>query len=141
MNEENKAIIRRFIEAFEKNDQETIRELVAGDYEAHGPGAPKPVDRETLMQRISVFNAAFRDLHVVIEQQIAEGDLVTSRLTWRGTHTGEFQGIAPTGKQVAVSAVSIERVKDGKIAERWFLQDYLGLMRQLGAIPSPPPGD
>ena len=107
MNEENKVILRHFIEAFRKNDQETIKELVALDFAAHGPGAPGPVDRETYIQRIGKFSAAFSDLHVIIEQQIAEGDLVTSRLTWRGTHTGEFQGIAPTGKQVAVSAVSI----------------------------------
>jgi steroid delta-isomerase-like uncharacterized protein len=137
--EEDKAIVRRFINAFEVNDQATIKEVLAPDYMAHGAGAPGPLDRETVAQRISIFSAAFSELRVTYEDQIAEGDKVVSRLTWRGTHTGDFFGLAPTGKPVVVSAVSIERIKDGKIVERWFNQDDLGLMQQLGAIPPPQP--
>ena len=140
-NEEHKAIVRRFIKAFETNDQATIKEVLAPDYMAHGAGAPGPLDRETVAQRISIFTAAISDLHVTIEDQIVEGDKIVSRFTWRGTHTGDFFGLAPTGKPVVVSAVSIERIKDDKIVERWFSQDDLGLMQQLGAIPTPGEGE
>jgi steroid delta-isomerase-like uncharacterized protein len=134
-NEENKAIVRRFFTAFVANDQATIREVLAPDYVAHAPGAPGPLDRETVAQRIGTFTAAFSKLRGTIEDQIAEGDKVVTRLTWGGTHTGDFFGLAPTGKPVVVSIVSIERIKDGRIAERWVHQDDLGLMQQLGAIP------
>jgi steroid delta-isomerase-like uncharacterized protein len=134
-NEEHKAIVRRFIKAFAMDDQATLKEVVGGDYVAHAPGMPGPVDKETLLHRISMFNAAFSDLSVTIEDQIAEGDQVTTRITWRGTHTGNLQNLAPTGKQVEISALSVERIKDGKIVERWFNQDDLGLMRQLGVFP------
>ncbi len=140
-NKDYKVIIRRFIKAFETNDQDTLKELVALDYMAHAPGAPGPVDRETLLQRINLFKATFSKLRVIIDDQIAEGDKVVTRFTWRGTHTGDFQGLSPTGKQVEISAISIERVKDGKIVERWFNQDDLGLMMQLGVFPPPQPRD
>jgi steroid delta-isomerase-like uncharacterized protein len=133
-NEENKAIVRKFLNAFEANDQAVIKEVLARDYMAHAPGGP--FDRETVAQRISMFTAAFSELHATIEDQIAEGDKIVSRFTWGGTHTGDFFGLAQTGKSVTVSAVSIERIKDGRIVERWFHQDDLGLMQQLGAIPS-----
>lgn len=132
---EHKAVVRRFLNAFEANDQATIKEVLAPDYVAHAPGAPGPLDRETVAQRIGTFAAAFSELRATIEDQIAEGDKIVTRFTWGGTHTGDFFGLAPTGKPVAVSAVSIERIKDGRIVERWFSQDDLGLMQQLGAIP------
>ena len=134
MSEEHKAIVQRFIEGFKTNDLATLKKLMAPDYVAHAPGMPGPLDRETVLQRISMLFAAFSDLSIIIEDQIAEGDRVASRFTWRATHTGDYQGLAPTGKQVAVSIVTIERIKDGKIVERWVNQDNLGLMQQLGAV-------
>ncbi len=139
--EDHKAIVLRFLHAFESNDQATLIDVLAADYMAHGAGAPTPFDRENVLQRIALFAAAFSDLGVSIEEQIAAGDKVVSRLTWRGTHTGDFFGLAPTGKKVAVDAISIERIEDGRIVERWFSQDDLGLMRQLGVVSSPQPRD
>jgi steroid delta-isomerase-like uncharacterized protein len=136
-NEDHKSIVRRFINAFKTNDQDTLTEVVALDFMAHVPGLAGPVDRETLFQRIGLLSAAFSDLSVTIEDQVAEEDKVATRFTWRGTHTGDFQGFSPTGMQVEISAVSIERFKSGKIVERWFNQDDLGLMMQLGLFPSP----
>ena len=135
-NEELKAIVRRFIKAFETNDQDTLMDIVSIDFFAEVPGLPEPVDRDTLLQRIGLLSSAFSDLNATIENQIAEEDQVATRFTWRGTHTGDFQNLAPTGKQVSVSAISIERFRDGKIVERWFNQDDLGLMFQLGVFPS-----
>jgi predicted ester cyclase len=63
--------------------------------------------------------------------------MVAARLTFQGTHRGEFQGIPPTNKQVAFSSIEIDRVVDGKVQEHWFELDQLGLMRQLGALPEP----
>ena len=135
MSEELKAIARRFFKAFENNDQVTLYEVLARDLVIHVPGAPDPMDRETHVQGISKFNAAFSEIRVNIEDQIAESDKVASHLNWQAIHTGDFQGLAPTGEKVKTSAVSIERIKDGKIVERWFIQDQLGLMQQLGVVP------
>ena len=81
--------------------------------------------------------AAFPDIQTTIEDLIAEGDKVVKRYTIRGTHRGEFQGIPPTGKEVAFSSIEIDRMVDGKVSEHWFEMDLLGLMGQLGAIPDP----
>jgi predicted ester cyclase len=72
-----------------------------------------------------------------VEDIFSEGDMVAARLTFQGTHRGEFQGIPPTNKQVAFSSIEIDRVVDGKVQEHWFELDQLGLMRQLGALPEP----
>ena len=83
------------------------------------------------------FFTAFPDMHVTIEDQIAEGDKVASRLTVSGTHKGDFMGMAPTGKQMMITGIDIVHIKDGKAVERWGNLDDLGLMQQLGAIPPP----
>jgi predicted ester cyclase len=80
---------------------------------------------------------AFPDLRLTVEDIFSEGDMVAARLTFQGTHRGEFQGIPPTGKQVAFSSIEVDRVVDGKVQEHWVELDQLGLMRQLGAIPEP----
>ena len=84
-----------------------------------------------------MYQAAFEDGMVTIDDMIAEGDLVVTRWTGRGTHTGELMGIAPTGKEVTVSGITIARLANGKIAEEWELMDALGMMVQLGAVPQP----
>jgi predicted ester cyclase len=81
--------------------------------------------------------AAFPDQKWTIEELIAEGDKVVNRFTWRGTHQGNFLGIAPTGSQVEVKGVVIDRFADGKIADTRILMDNLGLMQQLGVVPTP----
>jgi predicted ester cyclase len=80
---------------------------------------------------------AFPDLRLTVEDIFCEGDMVAARVAFRGTHRGEFQGIPPTGKEVAFSSIEIDRMVDGKVAEHWFEMDLLGLMGQLGAIPDP----
>ena len=80
--------------------------------------------------------AAFPDIHWVLEEMVAEGDMVVSRFTWTGTHRGEFLGIPATGKAVNGKGVVIDRVKDGMMAESRILMDSLGLMQQLGVVPA-----
>ncbi len=135
--EQNKAIVRRFFEAFEANDQAALKEVLAPDLVAYSHGAPGPQNRDAHLQGISGWNAAFSETRFTIEEQIAEGDKVATRATLRSVHSrGDFQGLPPTGRQVAVSGISIERIKDGKIVERRVQGDWLGMMQQLGLVPS-----
>jgi steroid delta-isomerase-like uncharacterized protein len=136
--EETKAIVRRFYEAFAANDEGALKELLAPDLVAYSHGAPGPQSREAHLQVISGWNAAFGETHFTIEEQLAEGDKVATRVTMRSVHNrGEFQGLPPTGKQVEVGGVTIEHIKDGKIVERRVSSDWLGMMQQLGLIPPP----
>lgn len=138
MSERNKSVARRFLEAFAGNDQSTLEELMSSDlvYHHHQMG---DVDRETHLHGIALLNSAFSDMHIEVHDQVAEGDRVSTRLVWRGVHTGEFQGMPATNREIAVQGISIERVLDGEVLERWFIQDELGMMQQLGALPSPAP--
>lgn len=84
-----------------------------------------------------MIRAAFPDLHVTVEDMVAEGDKVVARVTMSGTHKGEFMGIAPTGKQITVGIIEILRIAGGKVVEHWNVVDSLGMMQQLGAVPAP----
>ena len=98
----------------------------------------KPQNREAHLQGISSWNAIFSDNKFEILEQIAEGDLVASQVILRSTHSkADYQGIPPSGKQIEGPAISLERIKDGKIVERWVYSDRLGMMQQLGLILSP----
>ena len=136
--EENKAVIRRWIEAYNERDLEAEAAVLAPDYVAHVPAAPGPLEGlEAWRQFSGSFAEAFPDLRLTVQDIAAEGDTVAARVDFHGTHRGEFQGIPPTDKQVAFSSIEIDRVVDGKVQEHWFELDQLGLMRQLGAIPNP----
>ena len=91
-------------------------------------------------QFITAFRTAFPDVQFTIEDIIAEGDKVVGRVTWRGTHQGELMGIQPTGKKVTVEGIDIIHFAGGKAVENWFSGDTLGMMQQMGAIPTPGEG-
>ena len=94
--EENKAVVRRFFEAFEADDQAALTELLAPDLVACSHGAPDPQGREAHLQGIRMWNAAFGDTHFTIHEQIAEGDKVATRVSMRSVHSrGDFQGLPP----------------------------------------------
>jgi predicted ester cyclase len=82
-----------------------------------------------------MFSTAFSEIHYTVEDQVAEGDKVATRVTLRATHSGDFQGLPPTGKQIAVSGLTLERIRDGKIVERRVSFDQMGMMQQLGLVP------
>lgn len=135
--EENKAIVRRFFKAFETYDQAALKELLAPDLVAYLPGSPDPLSREAHLDVIRTWNRAFSDLRFTIENQIAEGEMVATRTTLRGVHSrGEFLELGPTGKEIAISVITMERIKDGSIVERRVALDVLGLMHQLGTTPA-----
>jgi steroid delta-isomerase-like uncharacterized protein len=137
--EDMKALARRFLDAFGANDQMVLKDVLDPDLLLHVAGGPSPIDRDTHLQGIQAFSAAFSGLRLTVEDQIAEDDRVVTRFTWQATHSGDFQGLSPTRKTVVIDAISIERIQDGRIVERWFNHDVFGLMQQLGVVPPPQP--
>jgi len=134
--EESKALVRReYEQGVNKKDFDVRDGALASNYLGHFPGVPPIQGIEAFKQFTSGFFTAFPDLQTTIEDLIAEGDKVAVRQTWRGTHTGNFLGIPPTGKQVVFTSTEFYRVAGGKLAEEWVGRDMLGLLQQLGAIP------
>jgi steroid delta-isomerase-like uncharacterized protein len=136
--EGNKALVRRFYEdVINKGDMRLAEDVLAADYVEHPslPGAGAGV--AGFKQFVAMVSTAFPDLHVTVEDLIAEGDRVAARVTVSGTHRGVFLGtIQPTGKHVTWTGIDLIRIADGRIAERWNQRDLLGLMQQLGVVPS-----
>jgi steroid delta-isomerase-like uncharacterized protein len=131
--EENKAIVRRFYAAFEANDLNTLKDVLAENLVAHNPN---PQSREEHLQGISFWNATFSKNQFEIVDQIAEGDRVTSHVIMRCNHSkASFQGVPPSGKQIVIPALTLERITDGKITERRVFSDRMGMMQQLGLLP------
>ena len=135
LEEENQAIVRRYLEeAWIKRNLNILDELMAPNYARYLPGQDTPLDREGQKRRIAAFHAAMPDMDFLIEDLFAGGDRVGFRVKIRGTHTGTFLGVAPTGKQIEVTAIDIARLENGKIVDHWGEMDMAGLMRQLGLI-------
>jgi steroid delta-isomerase-like uncharacterized protein len=137
--EDNKALARRLIEeAWNQGNMATVDELMAPDHAGHHSLVPnQATGREFYKQYIVRTRSAFPDFHATIEQQIAEGDLVVTRWSMQGTHQGMFRGHHPTGKQMTVTGIVIDRIVDGKAVEGWMEMDTLHQMQQLGVIPTP----
>ena len=135
--EENKALSLRVTEEiFNQGNLDLVDEIIDKNFIAHG-SSEDTKGPEGLKQFASQFRSAFPDLKITTQDQIAEGDRVVSRQLAIGTHKGELQGIAPTGKQITITAIIIDRSAGGKIVESWSNIDMLGLMQQIGAVPSP----
>ena len=138
--EQNKAIVRRFIEAVQnEGDLAALDALAAPGYVNHSTPPGVPPNREGLKQLTALFRAAFPDGRMTIEEMVAEGDRVATRKTFRGTHRGELLGLPPTGRAVEIALLDLVRLADGQVVESWSVADELGLLRQLGALPSPEP--
>lgn len=134
--EENKANVRRsFEEGWNQGNIAVYDELTSPNYVGHDP-AMTVQGIEGLKQFVSMYLTAYPDTHFTIEDQIAEGDTVVTRWTARGTHKGPLMGIPPTGKQVTVTGITIDRFANGKGVESWSNYDALGMLQQLGVIPS-----
>ena len=129
-----KPIIRRFWEeGTNQRNWAVLDEIVAEDYAGHGvetsPG------RAGLKAELAGYTTAFSDLQFTLDELVAEGELVVSRWTARGTHTGPLMDIPPTGKFVTITGISIDRIVNGRIVEGWTEFDMLGMLQQLGAFP------
>ena len=139
--EDNKAVIRRTIEEeWNQGNFAHVDELTASNYLHHDPDSPTIQTREDYKRWVTESRNAFPDLHLTIEDMIAEGYQVAVRWTFRGTHTGAIvtpMSIPATGKQVTVTGVTISRITAGKFVEDWHQADMLSFMQQLGLLPAP----
>jgi len=139
--EENENIATRFIEEmWNERKLEIADELFAADGVTHQlrsgeDPAGRPRSPESVKREAAAWLTAFPDLKFVLEQMIAAGDRVATLCTIRGTHTGAWMGIAPTGRKVSVPIMTIHRIADGKIAEDWVMVGSLILFQQLGLVP------
>ncbi len=134
--EDNKALNRRFWEeVFNQKSLAAIDELCTADFVYHSASGPIR-GTDAFKQFLLMYFHAFPDLHILIEDQIAEGDKVVARNTVTGTHQGDLMGIAPTGKRVRVSSIHVTRLVNGKSVEDWGNEDALGMMQQLGILPA-----
>jgi steroid delta-isomerase-like uncharacterized protein len=129
---------RRIIDAISRGDGESIDELVAADIVDHNPIPDQAPGREGFKQWMTTVRAAFPDLSGTVEDVIAEHDRVAARVTWHGTHAGEFLGLRPTGRRVSFSAFHLVRFSQARAAEWWGNADLLGALHQLGATVSGP---
>ena len=137
--EDNKALVRRLYEEQNGHNLDYLDEALVPDYVHHDPALPPEMQhgRDNYRQLSGMFYTAFPDLQGTLEDMVAEGDKVVTRLSAYGTQTGELFGIPPTGKQIRMTAIAVHRIANGKIVEHWSELDNLGLMQQLGVVPEP----
>ena len=127
MSEENKAMVRRLVEAINAGkEDDAVEELFA------------PRTARQVKQLFAEFRSAFPNWHEEVVELVAEGDTIAGRFRCSGTHLGTFLGKVPTGKRMEVEEVFFLRAEDGKFVDFWALEDSLGRMRQLGLLPSRP---
>ena len=132
--EENRTIVIRSFEGFDKGDLRELQELTASNFVDHNPLPGQAPGVEGIKQASSMYRTAFPDAKVIIEDIIAEKDEVVIRWTGRGLHTGEFLGVPPSGKRIELRGISIFRVANGKIVEQWSELNLLDIMLQIGSI-------
>jgi steroid delta-isomerase-like uncharacterized protein len=139
MSEQNKTVVRRlFDELWNKGNLQVADEIIAPTYQHHDAATPDlGKGPESEKKRANLYRTAFHDLRLNIEDLLADGETVVARWSCRGVHKGDLNGIAPTGKQFAITGVTIARFANGKIVEGFVNWDALGLMRQLGVVPEP----
>ena len=136
--DDDKRLVRRALEEiYAQGDLELANELVHPDFVDHEPAHPEqPTGPESVRRTVRRLHSAFGELRFEVEDEIADGDKVVQRVTMSGRHTGPLMGREPTGRPFAVRHVYIWRIADGKIAEHWGSRDDLGLLGQLGLLPS-----
>lgn len=139
--EVNRASVRRWIEVFNERDNQGEADARTADYVGHAPDSieSKPLDSRAWREFLDVFIEGFPDLHLTIEDAVADEGFTAQRISFAGTHTGVFQGLPPTGRKVSFGAIEINRMVDGKVAEHWFQLDQVAMLQQLGLMVVPGP--
>jgi steroid delta-isomerase-like uncharacterized protein len=137
MSEQNKALDRRIFETLSNKNVDALDDLIATDWIDHNlpPGLPPGLDGTKAV--LGMYTSAFPDLKMTVEDQIAEGNKVATRWTATGTQTGELMGMPATGKQITITGIDITRWSGGKSVEHWAQFDQMGMIQQLGVIPTP----
>ncbi len=137
MSQENLAVVRRAIEeVWNRGKYESLTELAADDIVIHA--TPNDIHgHEGIRQYHDSLRQAFPDMHFRIEDQLVDGDRIATRWSAMGTHNGAFQGLPATGKKVRMTGIEIYRFANGKVVECWPEANELGLLQQLGLLPTP----
>jgi steroid delta-isomerase-like uncharacterized protein len=136
MSAEDEAVVRRYYEQMNNDrNNDLAPELFTADHVLHDPQVPSESGPDGVAASISVYQDGLEG-HWNIEEILSAGDRVVVRWTGSGTHVAELNGIPPTGKSIRVDAISIHRLADGKIAETWQVWDTLGLLQQIGVVPT-----
>jgi steroid delta-isomerase-like uncharacterized protein len=135
--EANKALMHRFTEFINTASEKLAEELIAPEAIFHVPGRPEPMRGPTgYLAIIGMMRAGFPDIQWTLEEMIAEADELAARFTMRGTHQGSFFGVPATGKKIQVEAMNFYRFAGGQIVEEQGQPDLLGLLQQIGGIPT-----
>ena len=135
MSEENKALVRRIVdEAWNRGKLEVIDEAFAPDYQEHNPRPGQEPGIAGYKGGVLMMRAAFPDLTLDVHDVIAEDDRIALLYTLRGTHGGDLMGIPASGQRVSSEGMVFARFRDGKVIERWGVQDMLTLLQQIGAF-------
>jgi steroid delta-isomerase-like uncharacterized protein len=136
--EGNKLVMRRFTEFINTADEQLAAELISPSATFHVPGRPEPMRGPAgYLAIIGMMRGGFPDIQWTLEEMIVEGDMVAARFTMRGTHRGTFFGVPPTGKKIDVQAMNFYRLSGGQFVEERGQPDLLGLLQQIGAVPTP----
>lgn len=136
--EDNKALGRRIPEeVWSKGDMAAADAVLSPEFVNHNPAFGHPPTREGYKQTIAQFRAAFPDLHMAVEDEVAEGDKVVLRFRATGTQQGAFGAFPPSGRTVEFTGTGTFRVRNGQVVELWVNGDLLGLLQQLGATVQP----
>ena len=140
--QDNKALVRRFVDEVQSGGNiSLIDEICSPEFVNHSAPPGIPADREGIKIITAMFRRAFPDSYFTVEDMVAEGDKVATRKTFHGTHGGEFMGIPPSGRGVSMGLIDIVRISDGRVVDHWSMGDTLGMMQQLGVIPSGEPSE
>jgi predicted ester cyclase len=134
--EQNKTFVLQMYGEFDTGNLDTLEEFTVPNFVTYVPGAPGPLDRDGFKQFLLTFYSAFPDGHHVFDEVIAEEDKVVTIGSFRGTHEGELQGIPPTGKQLKLSVIHVDRIEGGKLVEHRGVANIMDLMQQLGVVPA-----
>ena len=135
MSEENKTLVRHSWELVNESNLDALEEVYSAEFVLHEPDRDL-MSLEEAKRYIRTYIDAFPDLRFTVEDVLAEGDLVATRWTLRGTHEGEMEELGPpTGRRFETEGITIHRVEGNKIAEEWQRYDNLGFLQQLGLIP------
>ncbi|MHC5011352.1 MAG: ester cyclase [Planctomycetota bacterium] len=133
--EANKAVVRRYIEdVVNTGDVSAIARFISPSYVEIHENEAYPMGIEGAREHVRGVRATYPDLHVTVEQQIAESDWVATRITAHGTHRGAWLGIRPTGKRIRITGVNIDRIEDGRIVEHGGAANLLGPLLEIGAV-------
>ena len=131
----NKELVRTFYDSFEKKNYAETKKLLSDDFTLSINISPKKLNRDEAIETQKRLNTAFPDLKFTFKKQFTDGEYVISQLSSNGTHKGDFRGISPSGKNITINSIAIQRIVNNKIVEGTSQIDTLGLLQQIGVVP------